>query len=52
MDNALQIRLKKESIKTQNGAALRWAVGVGPNGFLELQLQSPTGGCNQQQTAP
>ena len=39
-DHALRRRLKKESIKTQNGAAMRWAVGAGPDGFLELQLQS------------
>ena len=39
-DNALRRRLQKESTKSQNGAALRWAVGAAPNGFLELQLQS------------
>ena len=39
-DNALRRRLQTESTKSQNGAALRWAVGAAPNGFLELQLQS------------
>ena len=39
-DNALRRRLQRESAKSQNGAALRWAVGAAPNGFLELQLQS------------
>ena len=33
-------QLQKESAKTPNGAAFRWAVGAAPNGFLELQLQS------------
>ena len=39
-NNALRRRLQKESTKSQNGAALRWAVCAAPNGFLELQLQS------------
>ena len=39
-ESALRRRLRKESIKSQNGAAMRWAIGAGPNGFLELQLQS------------
>jgi len=33
-------RLLKESRKTANGAAFRWAVAAAPNGFLELQLQT------------
>ena len=37
---ALRRQLLKESAKTPNGAAFRWAVGAAPNGFLELQLQS------------
>jgi len=39
-NNSLRRRLHKESTKVQNGAAYRWAIGAGPNGFLELQLQS------------
>ena len=39
-ENALRKRLRKESSKNQNGGALRWAVGAGPDGFLELQLQA------------
>ena len=37
---AMRRQLQKESAKTPNGAAFRWAVGAAPNGFLELQLQS------------
>ena len=38
-NNSLRRRLRKESTKTQNGGAIRWAIGAAPNGFLELQLQ-------------
>ena len=38
--NTLRKQLKKESTKTPNGAAFRWAVTVTDSGRLALQLQS------------
>jgi len=38
-ESTFKKRLLKESRKTANGAAFRWAVAAAPNGFLELQLQ-------------
>ena len=38
--NTLQTQLKKESTKTHNKAAFRWAVCVTDSGHLALQLQS------------
>ena len=38
--NTLRKQLKKESTKTPNGAAFRWAVTVTNSGRLALQLQS------------
>jgi len=38
-ERTFQKRLLKESRRTANGAAFRWAVAAAPNNFLELQLQ-------------
>ena len=38
--NTLRKQLKKESTKTPNGAAFRWALAVTDSGSLALQLQS------------
>jgi len=45
-------RLQKESRKTANGAAFRWAVGAAPNGFIELQLQFLPAPANVVQARP
>jgi len=45
-------RLQKESRKTANGAAFRWAVGAAPNGFIELQLQFLPAPANVIQARP